>query len=466
MLSKDAVLQEAAQLHSFVESIIQLCSDPREDYPVFTNASMKFFGYILQLGKQTQDYLERFPAFYLKSSDERSARSKLQKLFSLKTSWEALHAFVKPALDADSLHVPSSLVTAFEDIVNDVEAWKEFKFILFQTSEANYLQIPSGMAREVANDIAEGVDFERFDPTMGLVGIPYSQANSVFLNCVLPHELAHFIYQEYSDDEVENKLDESTNKTLSDLNYDSLAWSVGELKSWLEETFCDLMAICMIGPAFSLSLIRLTTATSIVERPDGEPADAYAFKDGYPAVTARLYFHQKLLDHLGWWPLLKNWQCSSIRALEKCSSWSSLITVEGDIEDGIDPLRLLESYREVCDWMIDYCARHFGHVKETVGEFSVQEPEIAKYLERAIVPSTIVINEKEEYPNPVVLLNAGIKFLLVGLSQLINNIAGSSASSVEVHSKVASRVELWILKSIEDSRLLVRQWRGNERNPK
>src|ERR1700678_1866121 len=141
MLNEDAVLQEAAHLHSFIESVIILCSDLREDYPVFAPASERFFAYVLELGKQTQQYLEVFPAFYAKSIDERSARSKLQKLFSQKEAWERLHAFVKPALDADSLHLPSSLITAFEDIVNSVDEWHEYKFILFQSSEANYFLI-------------------------------------------------------------------------------------------------------------------------------------------------------------------------------------------------------------------------------------------------------------------------------------------------------------------------------------
>jgi hypothetical protein len=458
MLSEDAVLQEAAHLHSFIESLVNLCSDLRDDYPVFAPASERFFAYALELGRKTQQYLEIFPAFYAKSKDQRSAHSKLQKLFSLKTAWEALHAFVKPALDADSLHLPSSLITAFEDIVNSVEEWHEYKFILFQTSEANYLQIPSGMAREVANEIAESVGYERFDPTMGLVGIPYSQTSSVFLNCVLPHEFAHFIYQESSDMDLENRLDGVTDATLNHLDDESLSWCIGQLKSWLEETFCDLMAICMIGPAFSLSLIRLTAATAMVGRPDGEPAVAYGFRDGYPPDAVRLHFHQKLLKRLGWWPLLENWGCSSVRCLEKCATWSPRIIVEGgDVPPEVDPLLLLQSYQTVCEWLIEYCAGHFVGTAETIAAFTAQEPKIAEYLKRAIVPSTIVVDGQEHYPSPVVLLNAGVKFLLEDLSTLIENIAGENAKSVRAHSKIGSRVELWILKAIEDHRLLVRQ---------
>jgi hypothetical protein len=166
MISVDAVRQDASQLHSFIEQLVQMCSNLRDDYPVFRDPSIKFFGYIATLGLKTQEYLEGFPAFYAKSTDKRAADSKRQKLVSLKTAWETLHNYIKPALDADSLHLPMSLVTAFGDIVNSVDDWRDYKFVLFHTTEANYLQIPSGMARKAANDIAESVDCARFDSNL------------------------------------------------------------------------------------------------------------------------------------------------------------------------------------------------------------------------------------------------------------------------------------------------------------
>ena len=456
MLDQSAVVQEASQIHGFIESVIHLCSDLREDYPVFSNASLSFFRYVLKLGQSTQTYLEGFPAFYLKSDDDRAARSKLQKLYSLKTSWEALHAYVKPALDADSLHLPSSLVTAFEDIVNRILDWENYKFVLFHTAEANYLQIPSGMARDVANEIADSVGFERFDPNLGLVGIPYSQSGTIFLNCILPHEFAHFIYQEYSNDDVEAQIDISAS-SLARLDSDDFTWCLGEIKSWVQETFCDLLAVCMIGPAFSLSLVRLIAANSLVGRDDGEPGDAYAFKDGYPADAARLHLQKKLLDRLGWWPLLNDWRCSSIQAINKCADWSDFIIVEGKLPEGVSSDDLLAPYREICEWLVEYCAGLFVGVDEIVASYKAQAPEICKYLERAIVPSTILIDGNEQYPSPVVLLNAGLRFLLEDLPDLINNIAGRDPKSVATHSEVGRRVELWILKAIEDHRLLTRQ---------
>jgi hypothetical protein len=456
----DAIRQDAALLHGFIEPLRRMCSELRDDYPVFTEPSRKFFAYISNLGSRSQQYLEAFPAFYDKSVDGRSANSKRQKLFTLKTSWEALHSYIQPALDADSLHLPMPLITALTDIVNSVSEWKDYKFVLFHTAEANYLQIPSGMARRAANDVAESVGSEQFDSNLGLVGIPYSQSASFFLNSLLPHEFAHFIYQEHSSGDIGDQIESSLDKVLGKevaLTSEELSWCVRELSCWVEETFCDLLAICMIGPAFSLALIQLIGGTGLVGMNDGEPADFYAFRDAYPADAARLHFHRLLLGKLGWWPIVGRWKSSSIKAIEKCEPWSDLITIEGQLPEGVTVGQLLDCYRGVCHWMMDYCVEYFPRVSAQVDKYVEQSPVISEYLARAIVPSTVVIGHEQHHPEPIILLNAGFHFLLEELPQLINRISGEDPLSVEAQSRIGSRVELWILKAIEDNRLLTRQ---------
>jgi hypothetical protein len=460
MVDIDAIRQEAAQLHGFIEPLIQMCSDLREDYPIFAGPSLKFFSYISKLGTKTQEFLEAFPTSYAGCTDQRAANSMLLGLSSLKASWETLHNYVGPALDADSLNLPSSLITAFSDIANSVPEWADYEFVLFHTSEANYLQIPSGMARDAADNIADKVGLELFDPNLGLVGIPYSQANSFFLNSLLPHEFAHFIYQEYCDDAVESQIDrvlDDKTANSTDLTSDGLAWCLGQLRSWIEETFCDLLAACMIGPAFSFALIQLTAGTALVGRPDGVPSDLYAFRDDYPADAARLHYHQKLLQRVGWWSVIEGWKSSHVGALAKCEIWSSLITIEGQLPEGISEADLLDCYRAVCDWMIDYCVAFFPSIDADVQQYRQLSPKIAEYLSRAIVPSTINLDAQQFFPTPVVLLNSGFHFLLEDLPSLVKNIDGLDVESVAVRSRIGARLELWILKAIEDYRLLTRQ---------
>jgi hypothetical protein len=279
------------------------------------------------------------------------------------------------------------------------------------------------------------------------------------LNCLLPHEFSHFIYQEYADDLVEAQIESFLEKVLGEnrLEPEGLAWCLRELGAWVEETFCDLLAICMIGPAFSLALVQLIAASALVERPDGEPPEPYEFSEGYPADVARLHFHRKLLINLGWWDVIRGWKCSSIQAINKCEIWSPLINIEGCLPDGITQEQLLLCYQNVCDWMLGYCSESFPDVAANVHEYEVQAPIISLYLARAIVPSTIILGEQQLYPNPVVLINAGFYFLLEKLSTLVENIERENPLSVETRSRIGARLQLWVLKAIEDNRLLMRQ---------
>jgi hypothetical protein len=461
ILDPSVVRQDAADLHRFIEQLVRMCADRRDDYPVFANPSVAFFSHVSKLGIETQKYLEQFPQYYSKSADERAANSKRLKLVSLKSAWEALHTYIRPALDADSLHLPMSLITAFQDEVQKVEEWQRYQFVLFHTTEVNYLQIPSDMARSVANNIAESVGGQTFDPDLGLVGIPYSQSNAFFLNCLLPHEFAHFIYQENDNQDIEEQIEKSLGDATQalGLNDEDMSLCLKMLKSWIEETYCDLLAICIIGPAFSLALMQLTAATLLVGRPDGEPADDYFFKEDYPANVARFHFHHEMLKKLGWWETLGDWKSTPVQVLVKCEEWSPFLSIEGAHPDGISQEQLLTCYREISEWMLDYCVAKFPNVHETVKRFRIQSPVISQYLVRAIVPSTVVCEGAWVHPDPVVLMNAGYRFFLEELVGLIKTIEGENPDSVETHSRVAGRLELWILKAIEDSRLLARQVR-------
>jgi hypothetical protein len=98
-----------------------------------------------------------------------------------------------------------------------------------------------------------------------------------------------------------------------------------------------------------------------------------------------------------------------------------------------------------------------------VAGFKKASPVIAQYLRRAIVPSTIVVDGDIVYPRPVVIINAGYRFLLEDISLLISNIEGEKPESIESRSRLSTRLELWLLKALEDHRLLVGSVAGHGR---
>jgi len=118
--------------------------------------------------------------------------------------------------------------------------------------------------------------------------------------------------------------------------------------------------------------------------------------------------------------------------------------------------RLLSCYDELCSWLIDFVpSRVKGHVND-VADFHDQSPIIAEYLRRAIVPSTIIVQGKIVHPRPVVLINAGYQFLLEKFSLLLENIEGEKPNSIESRSRLSARLELWLLKALEDHQLLTK----------
>jgi dCTP deaminase len=63
------------------------------------------------------------------------------------------------------------------------------------------------MVGDVANHIAAEVGGTQYPAGLGHIQIPYSQADGLFLNTILAHEMGHFIYQEYASHDVEVAID-------------------------------------------------------------------------------------------------------------------------------------------------------------------------------------------------------------------------------------------------------------------
>jgi hypothetical protein len=252
----ETVRQESAALYRFIDSVIRRCAEIHE-YPVYTPSSEEFLKYVKTLGAETKEFLKEFPSSAEKDKD--TARSKRRKLNSVRSGWENLHEYLQAALAADTLHVPTSLIFAIQDRINKLEDLKDLRFTVFHSDQVNYLQLPPGTVKEAADELADIVKGTRFPLSLGLIGMPYSQSDGFLLNCLLAHEMGHVAYQEvYSPDvatEIERVL-EALEKEVGVLDDQDITLSLDTLKYWTEEIFCDLFAICLIGPAYSFALIE------------------------------------------------------------------------------------------------------------------------------------------------------------------------------------------------------------------
>jgi hypothetical protein len=99
----------------------------------------------------------------------------------------------------------------------------------------------------------------------------------------------------------------------------------------------------------------------------------------------------------------------------------------------------------------------------TIKDFADLSETISDYLASAIVPSTIIVGSDPVHPSPEVLINSAFGFILEDFERLLENLDKDkvSADSISDRSNYTERIELWILKAIEDYRLLTDNRRPN-----
>ncbi len=432
-----------------------MSSVARTDHPYYRDSSYQLFNHLDSLIGKTLSYLEDLPRHPSKFPVVQ--RSLRQKLKLLRDSWGLLHRYIKPSLDADALHVPLPLLDALDDKLKQVPGCGSFDCVVFQLTAVNYAMLTYNEVNSVANRIARMVKGDDFPKSLSLVGIPYSQSSSFFLNCLIPHEMAHFVYQEVVGSEIKSKVDDILNAyhpATKGTPEEKLLLSQirGLLNIWVEEIFCDLFAISLVGPAFSFAFAEMTSASLITE--ESAIGKFFEFGRSHPADVARFYLHLRHLKALGWWRTIERWSCSPLQLLKHCGKVFGQTFLSGEINSDARSVFNIQCFWDVCDWLLEFVKNRVPSSKKDIECFVDQYPVISSYLARAIVPSTIVTDSGMIHPSPAVLINAAYRFVLEDVQELLRNIEGRSESSVADRSWCTERLELWVLKALEDCRLL------------
>jgi hypothetical protein len=478
----EALRHDAASLYHFIDSISAHCDERRES-PAYLEPSRKFFKYIRELGDAIKSYVNDFVNSAPK--DPRLYKVYREKLHLLSSSWSALHKYVKPAVDADTLSIPSPLVDSFIRRFRSIPRFRNAAFTVFHLHQLNYLQVRAGFVRALAKRLKSIVPgAEEFPPDLGMIGIPYSQSSSVYLNCLIPHEMGHFVFQELGKlqdllPEIEKSLHRALGagdpaagkKVLAALKPEEQAWCSNRIESWAEEIFCDLFALRLVGPCYSLAYIELFGLTTVLDPavPSGHvlTQEFCEFSSSHPADLYRLKQHVMLLEELGyesrgkkftWWAELDKFQSHYVEVLKVARSIS-----DGEFTSSFDQKwhQHFEETRKAFFGLADILR---ATVNEVVGNldsglkgFRIFGPCIEEYLSNGVVPSTVLVGGHLCYPDPLAILNASYKFYLESLDTLINSIQNQDSSSVGHRDRWIKRLELWTIKALEDHRLLKEQ---------
>jgi hypothetical protein len=462
MNNAEDLRQDAASLYRLIERISESCNldlGPQSyDLP-----AVEFLTYISRLANVTLEYLDRFadgipvdPTLY---------HIYRQKLWDLRSGWSILHNFTKPTADADTLHEPLSFVQWLTRRLNTVKGFEAARFVVFHTSEVNYLHLNTSAVRDLTGRLSSLIPGAQSFPTdLGLIGIPYSEGSTLFINCLIPHEMGHYVYQETKASDL---LLPSLGTSISNILIPKIAtvtpsdakWCVERLQGWAQELFCDLFAIWMIGPAYSYAYVEIFDLPRILS-PDGKALNLECeFNTSHPSHLFRLQQQIALLKSLGWWPHVEKinshysdvLQC--IDSIDEAKFTFTRSDNPGRAADALAGFLLL------CPHIHRAVSSILGGLSSGLGAFEEHEANIREYLSWAVVPSTIVRDGLTYHPDPLAIVNASYGLYLESLNGLVNRIENQDPTSVRTKGQWIERLELWTAKAIEDNGLLVRQQR-------
>jgi hypothetical protein len=465
----EETLQDATSLLHFVDSISLVCDDG-ELTAAYPQSTTKFFQYIRQLATATRTHLDKFASRI--PQDLSQFPDFRRELFSIRSGWMALHSFVQATVDADTLRLPTPMVDGLLSRFRQITGFADTQFAVFHVDDLNYLQVKSSHLRTIGDDLSAIVGASEFPKDLGLIGIPYSQSRSVFLNCLIPHEMGHFVYQTKGFrsallPEIVQKLADVAGTEFTAASAELQSWHRDRLASWAEEIFCDSFACWLIGPCYSLAYIELfdlcraLLPTSTLDSTEVDSSGQ--FNESHPADLFRLKHHVNVLEIVGWW---QEWKTYKIRHMNLLSEIRQLpsSTFFCEFGMGMDPF-LIPAFEAVLPSVIMKLKDVMNNIEVGVGEFASLSDDIERYLANGVVPSTRNRKQKgprlwgrkrssTHYPSTVTLLNAGYKFYLQGLDELILGIHNEKLPVIDTRLKWMHKLEAWLLKAIEDHLLL------------
>ena len=466
-LGVETLQRDAAALFSFVDSIFLHCYQDSES-AAYLEPSLRFFRFIRDLADATKAYLNAFPAN--PPRDQRLYQDYRQKLETIRSGWFEFHLLIKSAVDADTLNVPYTLVEALTRRLNSIRRFEKTKFAIFHFDELNYLEIPVSEIKKTTDRLKRIIpDRPSFPADLGLIGIPYSQSSSLYLNTLISHEIGHFVFQESN---LKDSLLPEIGKTLEQalgpqlllqISSVNLEWSKDRLASWAEELFCDLFATWLVGPCYSLMFVELFGLTTILDpaNPNGYTATAGStiFSRSHPADLFRIKEQVLLLQKLLWWNEVDAIQShyvdvlrSSISVHEKKFTFQT--TEQGYADETLKALFNLAPH--VRSLAADVMKDSTGSPLDCgVADYSRFGGLVGEYLGKAVSPSTVFDGKNHWYPNTITLLNASMKFYLQSLEELMKGIKDQKTTLAGHRSRWIKRVESLTSKAIEDCHLLV-----------
>jgi dCTP deaminase len=386
-----------------------------------------------------------------------------------------MQQFVKPVLDADTLRLPNSLLGGLKARFRQLPGFEDTDFVFYHTSYLNYFNIKLERFKPRARQISNLVDGNAVFPEhLGLIGIPYSQSSSLFVNCLIAHEMGHYLFGESRlankfRTDIENRLI-SLHGTLLDTDQRTRLTDV--MLMWIEELFCDLFAVRLVGFCFSLAFVELFDAATILDecgRCKKLKGEGAFLLHQHPPDLFRLKSQVSVLRSDGWWTRFA--EGKQIGLQETDSHYVRTLEAADGLKDdafffppfpppGLTTTKVSVDIKalffEILPSIVVELDAATGNVRDGANLWASHGDLIEQYLEHGTVPSTLVPSDgsKPVHPRPVAILNASYRFCIQSLTKLTSTIETAKEGQIKDSSYWVRKVESWAAKAIEDVALL------------
>jgi len=389
-------------------------------------------------------------------------------------SW--IYIRVKEAIDADTLSIPYSLTIFLNHTATKIQKRGKVSLVILGSSDLMYYKYNLKHLRNLTQRLKSTVikNYPVLPAEIGILKFPYCAAQEVLVNCILFHEMGHYIYEKTG---------------LQNVFYNNIRSSLGEfiknkkimekitapllvqrrlfnyvsnlMLRWADEMFADIFAIRVLGPAFHLACLELEQIL---------PTDIKRnrnFSGTHPANDFRFKTHAKWLTEGDWDEIIIERTPQVFEQLKVCEK---LKFENGDFSINCKPP--LEDIQDLEDklhnWMLQEFKKMVLKVEEELStklknlpkpfyDFNENYKLVTTCLEHGVVPST-VYNEKKQrcHPNPTTILNSGFFFYLGGMDTLLEKVK-SKGPKIDKRINYEKRLNEWLAKAIEDWQILLEE---------
>jgi hypothetical protein len=451
------LLHDAAAVHSFVDFIGDYCRE-RVRSRTYVDSTDIFFKYIEELTVAIKGDLEK-QVMRARKFPKRIPVLR-SNILTIKYYLRLLHSLIKPAADAHTLTIPAPLITLATEQLGRVERMRNSQVVILLTPELMYFQRSHTQVKDQAHAVESIISSVRFPSGLGFVELPYSQGRSFFTNLAIYHEIGHFVYEELSDleppDGAKAQLDTALESSFGNIpgiatkDHQTRAYVHGILESWTQEIFCDLFATRLLGPAFSFALVEILAMLGYLLK-SGDMCQR--FDPSHPAPAFRFSEQVRLLQAESWMDAISGVDAEQKRIIEQLAATPKSDYTFFYDEQNPGPKSLVDAFVNG----VVPAIRELAHGVTKRGASSAKKfintkAHVQDCLRVGVVPLTNSVPR----PDPISIINAAYCFYLTSLRETVTRFEGKQAEDdVSAYSRWAKRLQLWTMKAVEDSLLLM-----------